>query len=341
LGVNRLEQKKKTMPDNKGYTLRFPFRLAAGQKFSNLDEPYVCEHSDLNLKLGEQSGLYFFSVGVFPDEEAGKAFIPKLWAGLMWALLHQGLSPEANLSPQDIRYSEDPCETARNVSKSLGLKGVKLDGILDGSLPAVYSSDKVVRIFTGYPVSLLSGFPADKTTAFISEVLVMPHPECVVTNGKLKVALDLYNAFFRETSANARFLSLNMALEALAPSELKHQCVAEAIDRWVAEGKKLQEAVQPDSEEWLAYDSLIREICFRKEKSIRSRIRNLVVSTLRASDPDAEILSRQTIQFYDLRSRLVHDGHVQGDGLDQAVTKMREIVFRVLRAKFLQVASGE
>jgi len=341
LGVNRLDQEKETMPDNKGYTLRFPFRLAPGQKLSNLDEPYVCEHSDLNLKLGEQRGLYVFSVGVFPDEEAGKAFIPKLWAGLMWALLHQGLSPEANLLPQDITYTEDSWEAARNVSKSLRLKGEKLDVILNGSLPAVYGSDKDVRVLTGHPVSLSLGFPADKTSAFISEVLALPHPECIVTNGKLKVALDLYNAFFRETSANARFLSLNMVIEALAPSDLKHKCVAEAIDRWVAEAKKLQGAVQTDSEEWHAYDSLIREIGFRKEKSIRSSIRNLVLSTLRASDPDAVDLSRQAVQLYDLRSRLVHDGHVQGEDLGQAVTKMREIVFRVLRASFIQVASGE
>ncbi|MFV9691150.1 MAG: hypothetical protein ACNY01_09325 [Desulfobacteria bacterium] len=329
------------MIDNKGYTLRFPFRLAPRQKFSNLDEPYVCEHSGLNLKLGEQSGLYFYSVGVFPDEEAGKAFIPRLWAGLMWALLHLGLSPEAKLSPQDITYTEDPWKTARNVSKSLGLKGEKLDAILDGSLPAVYGSDKVVRVRTRQQVSLSPGFPADKTSAFVGEVLALPHPECVVTNGKLKVALDLYNAFFRETSANARFLSLNMALEALAPSDLKHKCVSEAIDRWVAEAKKLQEAVQTDSEEWHAYDSLVREIGFRKEKSIRSSIRNLVLSTLRASDPDAADLSRQAVQFYDLRSRLVHDGHVQGEDLGQAATKLREIVFHVLKARFIQVASGE
>ena len=329
------------MSDNKGYTLRFPFRLAPGQEFSNLDEPYVCEHSDLSLRLGEQSGLYFFSVGVFSDEEAGNAFIPKLWAGLMWALLHQGLSPEAELSSQVITYTEDPNEAAKNVSKSMGLKGEKLDAILDGSLPAVYGSDKVVRVLTGQQVSLLLGFSPGKTVSFVSEVLSLPHPERVLADRKFKVALDLYNAFFRETSANARFLTLNMALEALAPSEPKHQCAVAIIERWVAETKQLQETVKPDSEEWHAYDSLIREIGFRKEKSIRSSIRNLVRSTLQASDPEAELLSGQTVKLYDMRCRLVHDGYVPAEDLGKAVTKLKNIVFRVLKASFLQIASRE
>lgn len=328
------------MPDQ-GYTLRFPFRLAPGQKFSNLDEPYMSRYSDLVLRLGEQSGLYFLSVGSFPTEESGKAFIPKLWAGLMWSLLHQGLSPEANLLPQEIQYYEDPFEAAQKASKSWGLKVDKLDCILDGSLPAVYAADKAVKLHTGQQISLLLGFAPERTVAFLVEVLAFPHPEYVLADQKLKVSLDLFNAFFRETSANARFLTLNMALEALAPSEPKHLCAIEAIDCWVKKLKRLQEGVQLNSDEWHSYDSLIREVGFRKEKSIRSSIRSLVYSTLQPSDPDAEALSRKAVRLYDIRSRLVHDGYVAGEDLGQAVDELREVTFRVLKSRFLQVASRE
>lgn len=325
--------------EQKGYMLRFPFRLAPGQKFSRLDEPYLAEHSGLGLKLGEQSGLYFLSVGEFPSEEAGRSFIPKLWAGLMWAVLHQGLSPDASLSPQEIKHHDDPSQAAENVSRSLGLAIEKLDGILDGSRPAIYRTDKVVRVLTGQPVSLLLGFPPDKTVAFITEAVDLPFPERILADKKLKVALDLYNSFFREVSANARFLTLNMALEALAPSEPKHQSVVGAIDRWVEELKILQSPFDPYSDEWDAYDSLIREVGFRKEKSIRSSIRALVSSVLKSSEPDADELSRQAVRLYDMRSRLVHDGHVEGEDLGRAVTDLRGIVYRVLRARFLQVAT--
>jgi hypothetical protein len=327
------------MAERKGYILRFPFRLAPGQGFSKLDQPYDAECLGLSLRLGSQSGFYFFSVGGFPDEEAATRFIPKLWTGLMWALLHQGISPIAELSPQNIRYAEDPFAGGENISRSLGLKVDKLDAILDGACPAVYGSDKVVKVMTSQDVNLVHGFAPDRTIAFINEALSLPRPEAVLSNTKLKVALDLYNAFFREASTNARFLTLSMVLEALAPSELKHQSALDAIGRWIDEIKELQKTAASGSEECEAYESLIREVGFRREKSFRSRIRSLVRLALGPSDPDAEALSREAVRLYDVRSSLVHDGHVPGEDLGQAVTRIREIDFRVLKASFLQAAS--
>ncbi len=327
------------MTECKGYILRFPFRLAPGQEFSKLDQPYDTECLGLSLRLASRSGYYFFSVGEFPDEKAGTRFIPKLWAGLMWALLHQGLSPIGELSPQNIRFTENPYVAGKNFSKSVGLGVDKLDSILDGASPAVYGSDKAVRVMTGGDVTLRQGFAPDRTVAFINEALSFPRPEAVLSNTKLKVALDLYNAFFNEASTYARFLTLTMVLEALAPSEPKHQSACNAIDRWIDEIKKLQEAASPESEEWDAYESLIREVGFRKVKSIRSSIRSLVLLTLGSSDPEAEALSREAVRLYDVRSRLVHDGYVPGEDLGQAVTRIREISFRVLQASFVQAAS--
>ena len=130
-----------------------------------------------------------------------------------------------------------------------------------------------------------------------------------------------------------------MALEALAPSESKHRAALEAIDLWIGEIKQLQEAAGPESEEWEAYDSLIREVGFRRERSVRSSIRSLVRLTLSPSDPEADALAREAVRLYDVRSRLFHDGHVPGEDLGQAVSTIREIACRVLRAKLVQVAS--
>src|SRR3989339_331882 len=289
------------MPIKNQYTLRFPFRLAPGQKFSNLENPYDFESLGLNLRLWFQSGLYHFSVVGFPAEYAGKYFIPKLWGSLMWTLLQQGLSPIAELSPQKIEFTEDPISSAENFSKSLGIKRKmdRLDCILDSGSPAVYDSDKAIRVLTVHPVTITQGFSPDRTASFINEALSFPYVEAAVTDTKLKVALDLYNAFFREASDNARFLTLNMVLEALAPLESKHQCALELINRWMNETRKFKEAVVTESEEWEAYDSLIREICFRRKKSIRSSIRNLVYSTLRLSEPNAKAISREAVDLYD------------------------------------------
>jgi hypothetical protein len=327
------------MLEGKGYILRFPFRLAPGQEFSKLDHPYETKCRGLTLRLASQSGQYFFSVGEFTDEEAGNSFIPILWAGLMWALLHQGISPVGNLSPQIIKYKEDPFVAGANFSRSLGLKVEKLDGIIDGASPAVYKSDKVIRVLTGQNANFIQGFAPERTVTFMNEALSLSRPEAVVSNTKLKVALDLYNAFFQESSTNARFLTLNMVLEALVPSEKKHQSALDVITRWIGEIKELQRTAAPESEEWEAYDSLIREVGYRKEKSIRSSIRTLVLSMLDPIDSEAEAISREAVRLYDIRSRLVHDGHVPGEDLGQAVSRIRKIAFRVLRACFLLVAS--
>lgn len=325
------------MIEKKGYTLRFPFRLAPGQEIIDLDQPYKFEHTGIYLQLRAESGMYYFSAELFPEELAGKAFIPKLWAGLMWTLLHRGLSLTVNSSPQKIRYFDNP----QAVAKNLGLKVQKIDSILDDSRPAVYEEDKAVSTIIGHQASLTQGFNPESIVSFIKEALSLPHPEGILSDKKLKVALDLYNAFFWESSVNARFLTLNMALEALAPQKLKHQCAIDAIERWMVEIEKLISSVDPDSEEFFAYESLKREVGFRKEQSIRSSIRHLVGSTLKGTDPEAEDLALRAVHLYDVRSRLVHDGHVQGEDLGQNINEIRDIAFRVLRNRFLKVASTE
>ena len=59
---------------------------------------------------------------------------------------------------------------------------------MDGSLPAVYKSDKAVRVLTGQQASLTIGFPPNNTLGLVSVVLALPHPECVMADRKLKVA---------------------------------------------------------------------------------------------------------------------------------------------------------
>jgi len=132
-----------------------------------------------------------------------------------------------------------------------------------------------------------------------------------------------------------------LALEALAPQEFKHQCAIDAIARWIVEIEKLLSSIDPESEEYFAYESLKREIGFRKEQSIRSSIRHLVGSTLKGTDTKAEVLARRAVHLYDIRSRLVHDGYVPGEDLGQNINELRDIAFRVLRNRFLQVAATE
>ena len=229
---------------------------------------------------------------------------------------------------------------ARSQPKSLRQKIKKVDGGICGDRPAIYPTGKIVCGVIANAPSLSLSFSPDKTVDYIVEALAMPSLEHVSEDPKLKLALDLYNSFFRESTANARFLTLIMALEALAPREERHQCVVKAINEWVDELKHLQSLFDKKSEEWQAYDSLIGDISrHKKEKSHRSRIRSLVYSALHCSDAKAQELSKKAVELYDMRGTLVHTGQVKkGTDLGSAVADLRYIVVRVLKARFLQIS---
>jgi hypothetical protein len=277
----------------------------------------------------------------FQDESEAIGFIPRVYAGLMWTLLHNGLSPEATLEPQSIHYSSDPQGVASHLSKSFDIKADRVDAILEGSCPAIYQSNKEIRIITGGNVSLTLGFDSARSLDLICEAMVFPKSDSVVVDGKLQIALELYSSFFREASANARYLTLAMALEALAPEEMKPQSVIELIEDWKKEVQSRKAALEIESEEWAAYDALEREIDFRQQRSIRKRIRSLVNSVLhRHGDIDAIEVAKKAVLLYDKRGRLVHDGYLPGKELGDSTTQLREIVRRVLEARFIELTSG-
>lgn len=60
---------------------------------------------------------------------------------------------------------------------------------------------------------------------------------------------------------------------------------------------------------------LERELLFRREASLRSQIRKLVVDALViAGNPDPQEVGRRAVKVYDKRSTLVHQGVLNTDG---------------------------
>lgn len=325
--------------DTAHYILRFPFRLAPGQELANVGEGVELTCDGVSVKLKERNGWYYFVVEPFPDEASAQACIPKLYAGLMWALLHRGLSPEASLQAQRMFYAPDPMEAARNLFKTMNLEVDRVDSLIDASSPAIFPSDKAIRVVTTGNVTVTQGFNPKETLGLLCEAMTFPNAERVPTDGKLRIAIELYNSFFREASENARFLTLVMALEALAPEERKPAQITQLIEEWMSTVRDRKTLLPSDSEEWAHYDSLEREIGFRQDVSIRKRIRTLVQSTLTAhGQADADETARAVVTLYDKRGRLVHDGFLPEQELREATTQLRRIVGRVLEARFVQVA---
>ena len=321
------------------YTLRFPFELPLGQRIDVTEQS--SQLGALTFYLKKQDRYYVLTVSGFSSEGAAKQYVKVIWAGLAWLLLGRGLSAKADLDFQAVVYAENPYQAAKNLAKSSGLSiEGRVDGSIDGSRPAVYPTDKKLSIITAGEASVVIGTPASDVLQFLLEGISFPQSASVIAEPKLRLALELYGALFTEFSGNARFLTLVMALEVLAPNTLKTQRVLELLDEWLREVEDLEKGVGEDTEDGASLDALKRELLFRREDSIRRRIRTLVYDTLSANgdSEEADKAAKLAVKIYDLRGTLLHEGRLQDKELTEATRDAKQIVERVLKAKFRHVA---
>ena len=321
------------------YTLRYPFKLAAGQEIAVAKES--THVGNLVYSLKKQDDFYVLTITELPSEQEAKKYINTVWAGFMWLLLHRNLSPNASLEAQEIAYAEDPYQAAANLSKGFGSKNNgPVDGWIDGSSPAVYPSSKNIRTVTLGQATISSTDQSGYVLKYLSEGVSFPKSTQVIQDRKLHVALDLYGAYFTEFTANAKFLTLVMALEALATGLKRPPLVVGLLDKWRTEVNELLKTVDASSDDAASLGALCRELLFRKEDSIRSQIRNIVMTTLQAQGAeDAEEAAKNAVKIYDLRSTLVHQGSIERQKLNTAISTARGIVQRVLLARFIEAAS--
>jgi hypothetical protein len=317
------------------YTLRFPFTLLAGREIQGTDT--AGELQRLKYRFAKQGRLYILTFSGFPTAEAAKEYLNSMRAGLIWVLLQTGLAVDAVFEPQQVTYTDDPMQAASNLSQSLNVEiEGPVDALLDGQRPAIYASEKRVRVLVGHPPSVILSTPVEVVLKHFSEGLRIKDSTRVVGNQKLLTAFDLYAAYFTETSLNARFLTLIMALETLATGVERTRLVLDLLEKWRKEAESILLTIAPDSDDAASLQGMSRELLFRREDSIRRQMRNLVLTILTESgDTDALEAAKQAVRLYDLRSTLVHEGTIPEQELSQSLTAAKNLVERVLRAQFL------
>jgi hypothetical protein len=324
------------------YTLRFPFELPPGQEIA-LNNKAVRELGDLKFSLERDGQLYILTIRGFPSEDEARRYFNNVWAGLMWMLLQLKLSPSAELELRRVVYAKDPYQAAKNLEKNLGIKYEgPIDGIIEGAFPAVYPTSKNFRISRVWEPTVVITNKAEDILRIVGEGASFQKSGEVLEDRKLRVALELYGAYYTEFTPNAKFLTLVVALEALAIGVRRTKLVIGLIEKWKAELDKLAETVEAKSDDALSLEALRKELLTRKEDSKRRRIRSLVITTLRDhGDEDAEEMANDAVKIYDLRSELLHEGWLEPQALSQATSKARKIVERILLALFAKKAGKE
>jgi hypothetical protein len=117
--------------------------------------------------------------------------------------------------------------------------------------------------------------------------------------------------------------------------------VLDLLEKWKQEADETLKTVAPDSDDAASLQAVRRELLFRREDSIRRQVRNVVLTTLTMNgDADAAEAAKRVVQLYDLRSTLVHEGSLTSQELSKGMTDAKNLVERVLRARFLLTAAG-
>ncbi len=316
------------------YTLRFPFLLTNNTAINNLESPITREFKGLTITLEFNKPYYLLIIKGFKSESAAKAYKNNLSIGLNWTTLNCNLGFEDESEFDEVYFPPDPFKTAEVWKTQFGLdKGQRIDCIINGNLPSVYPTKSVIGIMTGGNVSAIIGKNPDSILENLLEGLSI---SLSIENidVKLKIAIDIYNGHFFEQSNQARFLSLIMALESIAPHNHKHQIAQKLIDSWIKDLNQKIAMLEKNSEEYHSLESLQKEINFRREASLRSQIRSLVLDTLNEDNNHlAAEYAKKAVKSYDIRSILVHDGIIDTKILEEALTDTKEIVLLVLKSR--------
>ncbi|HWR76550.1 MAG TPA: hypothetical protein VN283_04995 [Thiobacillus sp.] len=269
-----------------------------------------------------------------PSEDQALQFVDRAKAAVAWLLLQRGIAAEVDFTPQPIQYYPNPDEVGRNIARSFGgAFAGPVDTIIQGCQTALYPSEKRVRVETVFPAGVYTTIPIASALSLLVEGASFACSAAVATDEKLNVALALYGAFFTEQSPKARFLTLIMALEALATATSKSRLALELLAKWLAEIDELSRNESLSAEDLASLEALQRELLFRQEDSVRSQIRKLVRTTL-AHAEDADAAARDAVRLYDLRSTLVHEGTLDHQVLSEGTSAARTLVHRTLTARF-------
>lgn len=289
------------------FVLRVSVATRVAEPIFNLrDEPRFTAASR-EITLSDSVGHLVVEAGDFPSPEDALAFLPRLLAGL-WnlALEHQiAFLPELKLQTITKGFTQEPgyCVYPR------GQKVKAISGYLTG---------KVMLGWQTIAPALIKGIDGAVLPANADET-------------DLAVAIELYLGSFYETAPRACFLTRMIALEVLAPRTSKHAAAVKLLEKLQADVDG-QLATEADADARDALQSLHRELDFRKEHSIRRRIRQLILDQPSLKEPEREHFAKQVVAAYDFRGKLVHTG-VKTEELASANETAMQALKLVLRTR--------
>jgi len=329
--------------DEESFTVRIPINISPLSRIT-----MTPGESPLNIEghpaiFFEEHELNVLEVYGFSSEEVAREALPNIQAGLVYAALHHRIALPFPRQTAPVIYEEMPISGETKITRQFLEKGWdRLDGHYPWDYTVIKPEHKRLYIEAVGGGRLVPGIRDHDITNKMSEAMRLPHPEKVFTNGKLRLALNLYSSSFFQFDDSARFLTLVSVLETLNLSRPAADNVKDMIDEFVAQTRRVRDALDKNDPNsgYEDYNVLINRLGNLKTESIRQGIRSLVGETLRL-DPDVddpEAVAREAGSIYGLRSTLVHEGSIPAGDLTSSIERLMDIVSRVLLVMLREAA---
>lgn len=316
----------------KPYLLRLAVKLHSINSIAELEAGTDFHIRAITISLSKNDRYLVLKAAAFETEDDALHFLPYLKAGLWNLALEYNIAFIPDFAQRQITRADDPESAGKNLAKSFGLAVTgPVHGLADEGGALVYRSDEEIRIISFGAASGYVSTRLEDVVRAVREGIQSVDSNVISKPGKLTTAIDLYLGHFYEQSIRARFLTLMMVLEVLAPVTEKHRIVQAMIAAWKAEIREhLERVSDPNAVD--ALRALDRELDFRKETSIRRRIRQLILDVAPLDAANAVELARRVVNAYDLRGSLIHSGTVEDSELRDAFEVALNTVQLLLRA---------
>lgn len=300
-----------------GFTIGLRVRILNGQTIAGIDSPRTMSLGAISLSAAMLPPVLTLKASGFGSEEEAEGYLPRLRCGLMNLALRHHLAFRPTYERIDVGRPEDPRQPER------------AHGSVAGEGYYICRTGEGISFFSLSEPTLSVGRQwHNLETAFLDGVR-RGRADAIAGPARLSTALDLYVSSFRESTIEARFITLVSCLEVLAPEKDRHPAVVALFDDF-KEDLKLALTEASDEAEKRAIEAALDDTKWKKKESISARIRELIRSGSAGDDQDVETLVRRVNEAYAIRGLLLHEGHVDADRLGEAADTVFKAVQNLL-----------
>lgn len=304
------------------HCLVVPFSVEPGLVWTPAEEQELLREGAVVVVLAPRGAAWELRCDGLPTPEAANLWLPRAFAALTLLMLDLRGAINANWNISTALPVRDP--------GSFVLPG--RTHLVGAGESYVIPAGAAPAIMTANDVSVTRSVQADRVGTCLKRGLAAPAANESFLNERVRTAVALHAQAFGQRENTVALLLRAMVFEALAPPREKHPVAAAFLQVMAERIQAEMSAHEEEGEAKEALESLLRELVFRRDTSIRSRLFSYVLETL-ADRADALQWARKVRDAYDARSKLLHDGHLAPETVAVASEALFEAAALVLHRR--------